>query len=118
MTPTSPREAAYDAALSEASRLVAAGDLATAYATLERAHVLGQRDFVPHLRVHLRMLRVAWDMGDSREVRGQLVRIVLTPIGHLTGRLPLGNTGAWNVSAFAPMPGSPELARLLDDKET
>jgi hypothetical protein len=109
--------AAYDAALTEASHLVVARDLAAAFLALEPAHVLGQRDFGPHLRVHLRMLRVAWAMDDGREVRGQLLRIVLTPLGHLTGRLPLGNTGASNVSAFAPMPISSELQELLDDQE-
>lgn len=117
MKPSSSRVAAFETALCEARQRAAAADLAGARLSLQRAHVLGQRDFGPHLRVHLHMLRVAWALGDGREVRGQLLRIVLTPIGHLTGRLPLGNTGASNVSAFMPMPVSPELARLLDHKE-
>jgi len=117
MKPLSPRVAALDAALSEARRLIAAGDLVSALVSLQRAHVLAQRDFGPHLAVHLRMLRVAWALRDGREVRGQLLRVLLVPIGHLSGRLPLGNTGASNVNAFMPMPVSPELAQLLDDKE-
>ena len=75
MKPISPRVAAFEAALSEASRRVAASDLAAALSSLERARVLGQRDIGPHLRLHLRMLRVAWAMGDGREVRAQLMRI-------------------------------------------
>jgi Protein of unknown function (DUF3703) len=117
MKPNSPRVAVFEAALSEASQRVAAGDLAAALSSLERAHVLGQRDIGPHLRVHLRMLRVACAMGDGREARGQLLRILLTPIGHLTGRLPLGNTGASNVNAFEPMAIPPDLERLLQDED-
>ncbi|HEY6133092.1 MAG TPA: DUF3703 domain-containing protein [Rubrivivax sp.] len=107
---------ACEAALAEAGRLVTAGDLAAAFSQLQRAHVLAQRDFGPHLRVHLRMLSVAWARRDGTEVRGQLLRIVLTPLGHLTGRLPRGNTGASSVSAFAPMAVSAELAQLLNDE--
>ena len=78
--------------------------------------MLGQTDFGPHLRVHLGMLRVAWLLRDGRELRGQLMRLVLTPIGHLSGRLPLGNTGASNVSAFAPMAIPPDVEVLLRDE--
>ena len=96
----------------------AAGDAAAAFASLERAHVLGQREFGPHLRVHLRMLSIAMSMRDWREVRGQVLRIALVPIGHLLARLPRGNTGAANVSAFAPMTIPPDIERLLDNKES
>jgi hypothetical protein len=102
--------------MSEASRLLAAGDAPGAFALLERAHVLGQRDFGAHLRVHARMLHVAWRSGDGREVRGQLLRLALVPLGHLLGRLPAGNTGRANVSAFEPMDVAADLQRLLDDK--
>ena len=117
MRPMSPRAVAYDAALSEAERLMAAANPAAAMAMLERAHVLGQREIGPHLRVHLLMLRAAWALRDGRELRGQLLRLALTPIGHLSGRLPLGNTGASNVSPFEPMALPPELERLLRDEE-
>jgi len=117
MKPLSPRVAALDAALSEARRLIAAGELVRALVSLQRAHVLAQRDFGPHLAAHLRMLRVAWALRDGREVRGQLLRILLVPIGHLSGRLPRGNIGTSNVSAFAPMALSAELEQLLESEE-
>lgn len=113
----SPRIAAFDAAMAEAGQRHRSGEAGAAFVLLERAHVLGQRDFGRHLRVHFAMLRVAWALNDRREVRGQLLRIILTPLGHLTRRLPAGNTGASDVSAFVPMVVSPELQRLLDDKE-
>ncbi len=112
------RTAAFEAALSEAGRRLAAGDAAAALQSLERAHVLGQNDFGPHLRVHLRMLHVGWRTRDWHEVRGQVLRIALVPLGHLLGRLPRGNTGAASVSAFAPMAIAPDIERLLDNKES
>ena len=113
----SPRLAAFDAAMATAARHRRAGDAGAALASLERAHVLGQRDIGRHLSVHVAMLRVAWALKDGRELRGQLLRIVLTPLGHLTRWLPRGNTGRSNVSAFAPMPVSRELDALLDEPD-
>jgi hypothetical protein len=115
MKSMSPRVAAFEAALSEARKRLAAGDTAGAMQALERAHVLGQTDLGPHLRAHLAMLRVAFTARDWREVCGQVMRIALVPMGHLFGRLPRGNTGRSNVSAFTAMPIPPELERLLDD---
>ena len=117
MSAPSARRAAFDAALADASRCHAAGDAAAAFAWLERAHVLGQREFAAHWTVHWRMLRVAAALRDGRELRGQLIRLALTPLGHLSGRLPAGNTGRSNVSAFAPMPIPPELRSLLEERD-
>lgn len=59
------------------------------------------------------MLRAGWQLGDVREVLGQLPRILAAL---LFSRLwvPLGNSGRARVSAFKPMPLSEELRRLLD----
>lgn len=103
--------------MSEAHRYTAAGDARSAFAALEQAHVLGQLNVVPHLRVHWQMLRVGWSAGDRREVTGQLIRIALVPVGHLVGRLPVGNTGGANVSAFKPMAIPPDLERLIEDRD-
>ncbi len=116
MTDSSARIEAFDAAVVAAQTHLASGEPAAAFKQLERAHVLGQREFGRHWQVHALMLRAAWDLADTREVRGQLLRLALIPLGHLLGRLPLGNTGGSNVSAFEPMPVPPELARLLEDE--
>jgi hypothetical protein len=114
MNSPSLRIAAFDAAVAAARAHLARGEPAAALVQLERAHVLGQRDFARHWQVHGLMLRAAWDLADSREVRGQLLRLALVPLGHLAGRLPQGNTGRSNVSAFEPMEIEPEVRRLLD----
>lgn len=115
MNERSARWNAFDEAMGEASRQVGEGDAAGAFRSLERAHVLGQSRFGPHVRVHVAMLRVAWSRRDGREISGQCLRLALVPLGHLVGRLPLGNTGGANVSAFAPMPIPPDLERLMND---
>ena len=62
------------------------------------------------------MLGFAAELRDWREVAGQLIRLVLAPLGALTGRIPMGNTGRSNVSAFQPMAIPDDLRRALEDK--
>ena len=68
----SRRIEAFEAAMSDAARHRVDDDLKSAYPALECAHVLGQLDFVPHLRVHWQMFRAGWAAGDRREMAGQL----------------------------------------------
>lgn len=84
-------------------------DTHAAWRSLERIHILSQEFGLMHLASHWRMLCFAWSLRDSREVFGQLTRLVLAPIGNLIGRLPFGNTGRSNVSAFQPMDIPPDL---------
>ena len=90
-----------------------AGRIAMAWHHLERAHILVQTQFWPHLQSHREMLHLALRNRDWREVVGQLLRLAIAPLGNLTGRLPLGNTGRSNVSAFAPMAFPPDLRAIL-----
>jgi hypothetical protein len=117
MTAPSSRVAAFDRAVAAARSHLARAEPAASFALLERAHVLGQRDFGRHWVVHALMLRAGWALADGREVRGQLLRLALIPLGHLLCKLPLGNTGGSNVSAFAPMPVPPDLQQLLMDDD-
>lgn len=80
---------------------------------LERAHILGQRSYFPHVKSHWWMLKVGWKRSDPRELVGQLLRI-LASAGSLLGWVPEGNTGGANVSALAPMPTPDDLALLLE----
>lgn len=80
---------------------------------LERAHVVAQNRLGPHCVSHWRMLELAWRTRDLRELLGQIFRLSLAPIGNITGRLPTGNSGRSNVSAFARMEIEPEIRRVL-----
>ena len=90
-----------------------AHSVSTKWQLLEAAHVVGQTQLKPHLQTHALMLTLAWQTGEPKEVMGQLFRLVLVPIGHLFGRLPLGNPGRSNVSAFRAMSVRPDLLAVI-----
>nr|WP_262504090.1 DUF3703 domain-containing protein [Sphingosinithalassobacter sp. CS137] len=48
------------------------------------------------------------------EASGQIARLALAPLGNLTGRLPIGNTGRSDVSAFARLEIPSDLRAVLD----
>lgn len=96
---------------------VEAGDDDRAWHHLERVHIVSQPYLGPHLASHGAMLRFAIRRGDAREALGQIFRFILAPLGALTGRLPIGNTGRSTVSAFAPMPIPVDLAEALRQQD-
>lgn len=91
----------------------AAGSTERAWLYLEAAHIVGQLHLRPHLQTHTHMLGLSLRTRDWPEAAGQMLRLALVPLGHLSGRLPLGNPGRSTVSAFEPLPVRPELADLI-----
>ncbi|ASJ89926.1 MULTISPECIES: DUF3703 domain-containing protein [Erythrobacter/Porphyrobacter group] len=91
------------------------GEYDMAWCHLERAHILSQPYLRQHLANHRAMLAFAFRQRDWSEALGQIFRLILAPIGALTGKLPIGNTGRSTVSAFQPMPIPPDLLELLQD---
>ena len=82
---------------------------------LEAMHVLGQTRLLPHVVTHVRMLGLGWQTRNWTEIRGQIVRLLLVPLGHAVGRLPLGNSGRSNISAFQPMPVRQDIADAIGE---
>ncbi|MBA4046869.1 MAG: hypothetical protein C0471_21035 [Erythrobacter sp.] len=110
-------ETAYRAEI-EAFRQARAGqDAADAWHYLERAHILSQQVLWLHLHVHAVMLAFALSGREWQEARGQVLRLMLAPLGALLGRIPLGNTGRASVSAFVPMPIPEELRQILAEEQ-
>jgi hypothetical protein len=106
-------KAAFDAEMQSAERALGDGRLDEAFAHFERAHVLGQWYVGTHSAAHWGMLRIGWRRRDLREILGQLMRIPGGIIGSAVGRVPRGNTGGANISAFRQLPISPDLNELL-----
>jgi len=102
--------AAYRSALEEV-------DDDRAWYHLERVHIVSQPFLGPHLNSYGVMLQFAIKQRDWGEVLGQIVRIILAPLGALTGRSPVGNTGRSNVSAFAPMPVPDDLQLEINQRD-
>lgn len=103
----------YQQLILNAKENLKAGDFSEAMTQLAQAHIIGQHDLFLHWSVHFWMLRVAAAQGDVSEILGQVWRIFLTPFGHVTGRLPQGNTGRANVNPFIPMPIPEDLQLIL-----
>lgn len=103
-----------DGNLSEARSARRRGDWDRCWQLLEDAHVLSQPWAWPHVRVHGAMLVAGFAGWDAREVRGQLLRLVVAGPGSAVGKYPVGNTGRARVSALQPMPIRPDLAEILD----
>jgi Protein of unknown function (DUF3703) len=80
------------------------GDIANAKRHLERAHILGQRWYISHMKTHFHMLLLALRQSDSKETRGQITRLIGAGPFHIAGWVPIGNTGGADVSATLPMP--------------
>ena len=98
----------------ELALAASASDARTAFAHLERAHVLGQASTREHVRVHWRMLRHGLAQRDAREILGQMLRIVGAATKTAIGFVPAGNTGGADVSPFRPMPIATDLQVILE----
>lgn len=105
---------AFESEMAAARRLAASGRLALAMRHLETAHVLGQRQVLPHVRTHWGMLQIALRRGALKDAFGQALRIVLGAIGSAVGIVPTGNTGGSDIGMFVRRPVDPELAALID----
>jgi hypothetical protein len=90
-------------------------DWEAAWRSLERAHIVSQQFLALHLKNHWHMLFFAFDRRDGKEIAGQILRLILAPLGAMTGRNPVGNIGRSTVSAFAPMPIPEDLRRALEN---
>jgi Protein of unknown function (DUF3703) len=77
------------------------------------AHIAGQYIYSLHIQTHLAMLSFAWQNKQYAEATGQVFRLMLVPIGHALQRLPKGNSGRADISAFKPMEVPPKLQSLI-----
>ena len=101
------------AELDAAASAEAQGRFHSAFAHLERAHVLGQRSTVEHVRVHWRMFRFALRYRLAGQAFGQAWRIVAASLFTPLGLVPEGNTGGTDVSGVRRMPVPQDLAQVI-----
>jgi hypothetical protein len=102
-----------EAELEAAKAAELAGDPTVGFRHLERAHVLGQRSTVQHVRVHLSMLLWGIRHHDRGQVVGQIFRVVGAATKTWAGLVPQGNTGGSDVSGFKSMAIPDDLAGLI-----
>ena len=105
----------FDLEMAAAHRQFNAGALDSAFAHLERAHVLGQRYVIPHIQAHWLMLRIGVKRKSMSEVWGQCIRILLGALGSAIHVVPVGNTGGTNVSMLKRLPIAADMQKILSE---
>lgn len=89
------------------------GNLQVAWHHLERAHILGQPWPREHSYVHWIMLKFGISIKDTREIFGQIPRLLIGGVKSFVGNIPVGNTGGANVPPLQPMEIPNDLAEIL-----
>ncbi len=87
----------YQAELNAYQQYLAAEDLQKAWHHLERAHIIGQPWALEHSQVHWLMLRFGFKIKSWKEIRGQILRLLVGGVKSFVGKIPVGNTGGANV---------------------
>jgi hypothetical protein len=70
---------------------------------LERAHIIGQKYPYEHSLVHWKMLQFGIKIKSSKEVIGQIPRLIFGGVKSFVGHIPIGNTGGSNVPPLKTM---------------
>lgn len=105
----------FNAELKKAKTAIAAQDFETAWTALQRAHILGQRDTVAHTIAHWNMLKLAWRQRDFREVRGQIMPVLIAaPLTLLYGQFRYLRGGKANVNDLEQMSIPEDIRQILN----
>ena len=105
--------ACFDAEIELSRHALRDNRLVEAWHHLERAHILGQAYPWEHTLAHWKMLQFGFKIKNSREIRGQLLRLLVGGVKSFVGKIPVGNTGGANVPPLQPMEIPEDLAKIL-----
>lgn len=108
---------AFNREMNMAKKFYFKSDYDSCYQHLERAHILGQRNYITHVNNHFWMCKVGLKQGDGREVVGQVVRMIMSVFSLLDSSffhtVPVGNTGRARVNPIKAMPVPDDLAKYF-----
>jgi hypothetical protein len=105
----------YNQELSKYQNYLEHNELGLAWRHLERAHVIGQSYPLEHSYTHWKMLQFGFMIKNTKEILGQIPRLLIGGIKSFVGKVPLGNTGGSNVSPLKSMPIEEDLAEILEN---
>jgi hypothetical protein len=89
------------------------GNLQVAWRKLERAHIFGQAWPREHTHVHWVMLKFGLKIKSTKEVIGQIPRLLIGGVKSFVGKIPVGNTGGANVPPLRPMEITDDIKKVL-----
>ena len=92
---------------------LASGNLEVAWRHLERAHILGQVWPKEHTHVHWVMMKFGFRIKNTKEILGQIPRLLIGGVKSFVGEIPVGNTGGANVPPLKPMEIPDDIKNIL-----
>jgi hypothetical protein len=107
----------YSAELDKYQIEYAARNLNNAWNHLERAHIIGQRYPYEHSYVHWKMLLFGFKIKSSKEVLGQIPRLLVGGIKSFVGKIPVGNPGGANVPPLQSFPIAKDVQDIFEKAE-
>lgn len=105
----------YQSELSNAKVSFQNNELAVSWYHLERAHVLAQPYPIEHTAVHWQMLLFGIKIKDTKEVIGQIPRLLVGGVKSFVGKIPVGNTGGANVPPLKVMEIPNDLKQIINN---
>ena len=90
------------------------GNLSVAWSHLERAHIIGQLYPIAHSYVNWKMLLFGFKIKSTKEIVGQIPRLLVGGIKSFVGKVPVGNPGGANVPPMKPFKISEDIQEILN----
>jgi len=113
-----PLKPFYRQELLLAKKALAGNQYSLSWQHLERAHILGQPYPLAHTAVHWKMLQFGIRIKNTKEVIGQIPRLIFGGIKSFVGKIPVGNTGGANVPPLQPMQIPEDLQAIINRTQT
>ena len=107
---------AYNAELKQYKYYLKKEKYNNAWYHLERSHIIGQSYPLEHTYSHWLMLKFGFRQKDTKEVFGQVVRLLVGGWKSFINHVPLGNTGGSNVPPLKTMPIPNDFEKLFEDR--
>ena len=89
------------------------GNLHSAWKQLERAHIIGQSWPKEHSHTHWLMLKFGLKIKNTKEIVGQVPRLIFGGVKSFVGKIPVGNTGGADVPPLQPMEIPEDLKKMI-----
>ena len=89
------------------------GNLHSAWKQLERAHIIGQSWPKEHSHTHWLMLKFGLKIKNTKEIVGQVPRLIFGGVKSFVGKIPVGNTGGADVPPLRPMEIPEDLKKMI-----
>src|SRR5690606_23106831 len=105
---------AYNLELQDYSICLKQKNYGSAWHHLERSHIIGQSYPFHHTHVHWLMLKFGFREKNTKEIFGQILRLIFGGFKSFINYVPLGNTGGANVPPLKPMPLPDDIEKLLN----